>query len=272
MQGAGYSAGMSEKPEKSYGRRTISATAHPRALVTNRPRLKGAWTAKVITLVPEAYPGQLGVSLIGRALTDGKWALEPVDLRIFGEGKHRNVDDTPSGGGAGMVLRADVMGRAIRFAERDVTVDRAKWPLIYLTPRGRRFDQAMAQRFADCDGLTLIAGRFEGLDQRAIDHFEIEEVSLGDFVMTGGDIAAEALIDATVRLRPGVLGNAASTEEESFSDGLLEHPQYTRPAVWEGRSVPEVLTSGDHGRVADWRRAQAEEITRARRPDLLDDD
>lgn len=263
---------MSNGPDKSHGRRAISATARPRELVTNTPRLKGAWTAKVITLVPEAYPGQLGVSLVGRALSDGKWALEPVDLRVFGEGKHRNVDDTPSGGGAGMVLRADVMARAIRFAERDVQVARERWPLIYLSPRGRRFDQAMAERFAACDGITLIAGRFEGLDQRVIDHFAIEEVSLGDFVMTGGDIAAEAVIDATVRLRPGVLGNAASTEEESFSDGFLEHPQYTRPAEWEGMRIPEVLTSGDHGRVSEWRRAQAERITRERRPDLLDDD
>ena len=262
---------MNDTPNKSHGRRTISATVAPRELVSDRPKLKGAWTAKVITLVPEAYPGQLGVSLVGRALQDGKWALEPIDLRIFGEGRHRNVDDTPSGGGAGMVLRADVMGRAIKFAERDVQVDRKRWPLIYLSPRGKRLDQKMAARFAECDGITLIAGRFEGLDQRVIDHFEIEEVSLGDFVMTGGDIAAEALIDATVRLRPRVLGNAASTEEESFSDGMLEHPQFTRPATWEGRNIPEVLTSGDHGKVAEWRRAESKKITLARRPDLLNE-
>ena len=260
---------MSDELKKSYGRRTISATVQPRELVSDRPRLKGAWTAKIITLVPEVYPGQLGVSLVGRALQDGKWALEPIDLRLFGEGKHRNVDDTPAGGGAGMVLRADVMGKAITFAQRGVSPDRAKWPLVYLSPRGKRLDQAMAERFAACDGITLIAGRFEGLDQRVIDHFEIEEVSLGDFVMTGGDIAAEALIDATVRLRPGVLGNAASTEEESFSDGTLEHPQYTRPATWQGREIPDVLTSGDHGKVAEWRREESNKITRARRPDLL---
>lgn len=266
------SLAMTDAPKKSYGQRTISATAQPRALVTDRPRLKGAWTAKIITLVPETYPGQLGASLVGRALQDGKWALEPIDLRVFGEGKHRNVDDTPSGGGAGMVLRADVMGRAIKFAQRDVQVDRARWPLVYLSPRGKRLDQAMAERFAACDGITLIAGRFEGLDQRVIDHFEIEEVSLGDFVMTGGDIAAEALIDATVRLRSGVLGNAASTEEESFSSNTLEHPLYTRPATWEGQDIPSVLTSGDHGKVAEWRRAQAKEITRQRRPDLLNDE
>lgn len=260
---------MTQGPKKSHGRRTISATATPRELVSDRPRLKGAWTAKIITLVPEAYPGQLGVSIVGRALADGKWALEPIDLRLFGEGKHRNVDDTPSGGGAGMVLRADVMGRAVRFAQKDVSQNRARWPLVYLSPRGRRLDQAMAERFAAADGITLIAGRFEGLDQRVIDHFEIEEVSLGDFVMTGGDIAAEALIDATVRLRAGVLGNAASTEEESFSGGFLEHPQYTRPASWEGRDIPEILTSGDHGKVDEWRRLQAEKITRERRPEMI---
>ena len=167
-----------------------------------------------------------------------------------------------------MVLRADVMGKAIRFAERGVPGDRARWPIVYLSPRGKPFDQAMARRFAACEGMTLICGRFEGLDERVIEHFGIEEVSLGDFVMTGGEIAAEAVIDATVRLLPGVLGNAASTEEESFSEGLLEHPQYTRPAEWEGRSIPDVLTSGDHGKVAKWRREEAERITRERRPDL----
>lgn len=237
--------------------------------MADRPRLKDAWTARVITLFPEAFPGWLGVSLLGKALDEGLWRLEPVDLRTFGEGKHRNVDDTPAGGGPGMVLRADVMGRAIAFAMRDAPPDRARWPLVYLSPRGRPFDQTTARRFAAADGITLICGRFEGLDQRVIDHFDIEEVSLGDFVMTGGEIAAEAVIDATVRLRPGVLGNAASTEDESFADGLLEHPQFTRPADWEGRTIPEVLTSGDHAKVAEWRRAEAERITRERRPDLF---
>lgn len=236
--------------------------------MTDRPHLKGAWTAKVITLFPEAFPGFLGASLLGKALQDGLWRLEPVDLRAFGEGRHRNVDDTPAGGGAGMVLRADVMGRAIQQAQKTAPDDRTRWPIVYLSPRGRPFDQATAARFAACEGITLICGRFEGLDERVIEHFEIEEVSLGDFVMTGGEIAAEAVIDATVRLMPGVLGNAASTEEESFSQGLLEHPQYTRPAVWEEREIPEVLTSGDHGKVAAWRREEAERITRERRPDL----
>jgi len=234
----------------------------------DRPNLKGAWTAKVITLLPEAFPGVLGQSLTGKALKDGLWRLEPIDLRIFGEGKHRNVDDTPAGGGAGMVLRADVMEKAIRFASKGVPESRDKWPLVYCSPRGRPFDQSQAERFAKCDGITFIAGRFEGLDERVIDEFGIEEVSLGDFVMTGGEIAVEAMIDATVRLLPGVLGNAASTEEESFSEGLLEHPQYTRPATWRGREIPEVLTSGDHGKVAEWRKSEAKRLTKERRPDL----
>ena len=259
---------MSEPPPRSHGRLAARPAAEPRDLMSDRPHLAGAWEARVITLLPEAFPGMLGQSLVGKALDQGLWRLETIDLRTFGEGRHRNVDDTPAGGGAGMVIRADILARAIRFAERDRRGDRARWPLVYLSPRGRRFDQDMARRFASCDGITLICGRFEGIDERAIEHFGIEEVSLGDFVMTGGEIAAEAVIDATVRLRPGVLGNAASTEEESFSEGLLEHPHFTRPAVWEGRPIPEVLTSGNHGAVASWRRAQAEAITEARRPDL----
>lgn len=255
-------------PPKSHGRLAINASASPRDLMSDRPELKGAWTAKVITLLPEIFPGVLGASLVGKALQEGRWRLDAIDLRVFGEGRHRNVDDTPAGGGAGMVLRADIMGNAIRFAQRGAPEERASWPIVYPTPRGRRFDQAAARRFAACRGMTLICGRFEGMDERVIEHFGIEEVSLGDFVMTGGEIAAEAIIDATVRLLPGVLGNAASTEEESFSEGLLEHPQYTRPAAWEGRTIPDVLTSGDHGKIAKWRRDQAERVTRERRPDL----
>ncbi|MDD9923781.1 MAG: tRNA (guanosine(37)-N1)-methyltransferase TrmD [Boseongicola sp.] len=257
-----------DSPGKSHGRLSISATVQPRELMTDRPNLKGAWSAKVITLFPSAFPGVLGESLTGKALQDGLWKLETVDLRTFGEGKHRNVDDTPAGGGAGMVLRADVMGKAIRFASKSTPASRAKWPVIYLSPRGRPFDQQMAERLAKTEGTTLICGRFEGLDERVIEHFDIEEVSLGDFVMTGGEIAAQAILDATVRLLPGVLGNAESADDESFSDGLLEHPQYTRPASWEGRDIPAVLTSGDHGAVERWRREKSEEITRERRPDL----
>jgi tRNA (guanine37-N1)-methyltransferase len=259
---------MSEPPPRSHGRLAARPTAEPQDLLTDRPRLAGAWEARVLTLLPEAFPGMLGQSLVGRALDRGLWRLETIDLRTFGEGRHRNVDDTPAGGGAGMVIRADILARAIRFAGRDLRPDRSRNPLVYLSPRGRRFDQATARRFAACEGVTLICGRFEGIDERAIEAFGIEEVSLGDFVMTGGEIAAEAVIDATVRLLPGVLGNATSPEEESFSEGLLEHPQYTRPAVWEGRAIPEVLTSGDHGAVAAWRRAQSEAVTKTRRPDL----
>jgi tRNA (guanine37-N1)-methyltransferase len=227
--------------------------------------LAGVWTARNITLVPQAFPGVLGESLTGKALKDGKWQLETVDLRLFGDGKHRNVDDTPAGGGAGMVLRPDVMGRAV---DQAMAGARGAWPLLYLSPRGKRFDQTMARNLARADGVTMICGRFEGLDERVIEHYGIQEVSLGDFVMTGGEIAAQAMIDATVRLLPGVLGNAASTEEESFSEGLLEHPQYTRPAEWQGRAIPDVLMSGHHGEIAKWRREMSEKITQERRPDL----
>ncbi len=230
--------------------------------------MKGAWQARVITLFPQAFPGVLEQSLTGKALDLGLWRLETFDLRLFGEGKHRNVDDTPAGGGAGMVLRADVVDHALTAAQAGAAADRARWPVVYLSPRGQRFDQAMARRFAGCDGLTLLCGRFEGVDQRVLDHHAIEEVSLGDFVLTGGEIAAQAVLDATVRLLPGVVGNAESLLEESHSNGLLEHPQYTRPPVWQGHEIPPVLLSGNHAEIAKWRRAQAEALTQSRRPDL----
>ncbi|MDH5530444.1 MAG: tRNA (guanosine(37)-N1)-methyltransferase TrmD [Paracoccaceae bacterium] len=236
--------------------------------MTATPRIKGAWTAKIITLFPEAFPGTLGLSLTGKALQEGLWSLEPIDLRTFGIGKHRNVDDNPAGGGAGMVLRADVVGAALDEAAIGTPPDRARWPVIYLSPRGRPFDQATARRLAGAEGVTMLCGRFEGVDQRVLDHYDVEEISLGDFVLTGGEIAAQAMIDAVVRLLPGVLGNAASTEEESHSHGLLEHPQYTRPAEWMGREIPAVLMSGHHGEIAKWRRAEAEALTKVRRPDL----
>ncbi|WP_226782865.1 tRNA (guanosine(37)-N1)-methyltransferase TrmD [Oceaniglobus trochenteri] len=259
---------MTEPPAKSHGRLSIQATAQPRVLMTDRPDLHGAWCARIITLFPEVFPGVLGASLTGKALQEGLWRLDAIDLRTFGEGRHRNVDDTPAGGGAGMVLRADVLDRAIRHAARGTPADRGRWPLVYLSPRGKPFDQRMAERFSRADGITLLCGRFEGVDERVIEHHGIEEVSLGDFVMTGGEIAAQALIDATVRLIPRVLGNHASTEEESFSTGLLEHPQYTKPAHWEGRDIPDILLSGHHGKIAQWRRDMAERLTKERRPDL----
>ncbi len=252
---------------RAAGRLAITPSLTPRSLEKRGTPAK-VWQARIITLFPEAFPGVLGLSLTGKALKEGLWGLEAIDLRPFGIGKHRNVDDTPAGGGAGMVLRADVLGRAVEMTMRGAPEDRAEWPLVCLSPRGRPFTQAMAQRWAGARGVTMICGRFEGIDQRVIDHFGIEEVSLGDFVLTGGELAAQAMLDATVRLLPEVLGNAASVEEESFSSGLLEHPQYTRPAEWEGREIPPVLMSGNHGEIARWRQAQAEELTRARRPDL----
>ena len=256
---------MTEKPAKSHGRLSIAATAKPRALMEDDTPRVGIWQARVVTLFPECFPGVLGASLTGKALKEGRWQLHTHDLRAHGVGKHRNVDDTPAGGGAGMVLRPDVLAAALREAQGFA---RGRWPILYMSPRGRPFDQAMAQDLARCDGLTILCGRFEGVDERVLEAFEIAEVSIGDYVLTGGEIAAQTVLDATVRLLPGVLGNAESTQEESFANGLLEHPQYTRPAEWEGRSIPDVLTSGNHGAVEKWRRAQSETLTRTRRPDL----
>ena len=250
---------------KSHGRKSITASLKPRSLLDEPEMLAGVWTAQIITLLPDAFPGLLGESLTGKALRDGLWQLHTVALRDHGLGKHRNVDDTPAGGGAGMVLRADVMGAAIEDALQRF---RAPRPLVYLSPRGRRFDQQMARDWAHAPGVTLICGRFEGLDERVLQHYRIQEVSLGDFVMTGGEPAAMAMLDATVRLLPGVLGNADSAVEESFSDGMLEHPQYTRPPEWNGLPIPEVIMSGNHGAIAKWRKEMSERITRARRPDL----
>ncbi|WP_420862367.1 tRNA (guanosine(37)-N1)-methyltransferase TrmD [Algirhabdus cladophorae] len=254
-------------PTKSHGLKSISTSLKPRDLMTPKPTLANVWTARIITLFPDAFPGVLGESLTGKALKDNLWQIETTDLRMFGEGKHRNVDDTPSGGGAGMVLRADVVGAAIEHVGKQI---KGRCPLVYLSPRGRRFDQAMAREWSQADGITMLCGRFEGVDQRVLDHYNIQEVSLGDFVLSGGELAAQAMIDATVRLLPGVLGNLDSTVEESFSEGLLEHPQYTRPADWMGHTIPDVLTSGDHGKVAKWRREQSEKLTQERRPDLWD--
>ncbi|MEM9320311.1 MAG: tRNA (guanosine(37)-N1)-methyltransferase TrmD [Pseudomonadota bacterium] len=259
---------MTKPTARSHGRLSIRASATPRDLMDETPRLKGAWTAKVLTLFPEAFPGVLGASVSGKALADGLWALETIDLRRFGQGKHRKVDDTPAGGGAGLVMRADILGAALAQAQTGVSQDAANWPRIYLSPRGIPFTQAMAAAWSKAEGLTLLCGRFEGVDQRVIDEFALTEVSIGDFILTGGEIAAQAVLDATTRLIPGVLGNAASTEEESFSAGLLEHPQYTQPRTWQGRAIPEVLLSGNHAEIARWRRAEAERLTAERRPDL----
>jgi len=225
------------------------------------------WTAWVLTLFPEMFLGSLGHSLAGRALKNDVWGLETVDIRGFASDKHRSVDDTPFGGGPGMVTRPDVLAAAIEATQAQAPKNA---PLIYLSPRGRRFDQARARDLAVGDGVVLLCGRFEGIDERVIEAYEIEEVSLGDFVLSGGEPAAMALIDATVRLLPGVVGDPDSLADDSFEQGLLEFPQYTRPQVWQGREVPEVLMSGHHGRIAQWRQAQAEALTRKRRPDLWD--
>ncbi|MBA4489675.1 tRNA (guanosine(37)-N1)-methyltransferase TrmD [Paracoccus sp. S1E-3] len=251
-------------PTKSHGRMSIAASAlgraTPRELMAE-PQVKGVWTANIITLFAEAFPGVLGLSLTGRALAEGLWNLRTIPLRDFGIGKHRNVDDTPAGGGAGMVIRADVMDAALNAADPAL-------PVIYLSPRGKPLTQARARALADGPGVTLICGRFEGVDQRVLDAREIEEISIGDYVLTGGELAAQVLIDATVRLIPRVVGNQASLAEESFSEGLLEHPQYTRPAEWEGRRIPDVVMSGNHAAIAAWRREEAERLTKERRPDL----
>lgn len=258
---------MTTKPPRSAGRIAVRPTLRPRELMTDTADVAGVWTAKIITLFPQAFPGVLGESLTGKALKDGLWQMQTFDLRRYGLGKHRNVDDTPAGGGAGMVLRADVLEKAIEDAHAG---GGGVAPLVYLSPRGRNFDQQMARNWARADGVTLLCGRFEGVDERVLQHFNIQEVSLGDFVLTGGEIAAQAMIDATVRLLPGVLGNAESAVEESFSSGLLEHPQYTKPPLWQGHPIPEVLLSGNHAKIAQWRREMAEKLTRDRRPDLWD--
>jgi tRNA (guanine-N1)-methyltransferase len=217
------------------------------------------FAASIITLFPEAFPGTLGVSLIGKALREGAWSLETVNLRDFGAGPHKNVDDTPAGGGAGMVLRADTTAAAIDSIPRN---DR---PLIYLSPRGEQLSQAMAQEWASGPGLIVLCGRFEGLDERVIEARGMREIAVGEAVLAGGEAAALVLLEACVRLLPGVLGNAHSTVEESFSGGLLEHPQYTRPRDWEGRAIPDVLLSGDHAKIEAWRKSERERITRERR-------
>ncbi|HLT76599.1 MAG TPA: tRNA (guanosine(37)-N1)-methyltransferase TrmD [Ferrovibrio sp.] len=229
------------------------------------------WDARILTLYPAMFPGPLGQSLAGRALNEGVWSLRVVDIRDFARDKHRSVDDTPFGGGPGMVMRPDVLAAAIDATVAAAGEAAAEQPLIYFSPRGRRLDQALVHSVKDAGGATLVCGRFEGVDERLLQARPVTEVSLGDFVLSGGEIAAYALLDAVVRLLPGVMGAEESGTEESFADGLLEYPQYTRPQEWEGRSVPEVLLSGHHERIAAWRRDQAERITAERRPDLWED-
>lgn len=224
------------------------------------------WQAKVLTLFPEMFPGPLGVSLAGRALEDGLWQFSTLNIRDFACDKHRSVDDTPAGGGAGMVMRADVVAAAIDAAVSGAP-DLAR---IYLSPRGAPLTQSRVRDLAQGKGVILFCGRFEGLDQRVIEARELEEISIGDYVLSGGEIAALVLINACVRLLPGVMGAEASLSEESFENNLLEYPHYTKPRVWEGREIPDVLLSGNHARIARWRREHAETLTQQRRPDLIE--
>ena len=220
------------------------------------------WRASVLTIFPEMFPGPLGLSLAGKALASGAWSLDAVDFRTFATDKHRTIDDTPAGGGPGMVMKADVLGRAIDAVATDTR------PRLLMSPRGTPLTQARIESLSGDAGVVLVCGRFEGVDERVIAARGLDEVSVGDYVLSGGEIAAMALIDACVRLLPGVMGTAASGAEESFTDGLLEYPHYTRPQVWEGRPIPEILLSGDHAKIAAWRRSEAERLTKERRSDL----
>ena len=222
------------------------------------------WAATVLTIQPDMFPGPLGISLSGKALAGKLWSLETRDIRAHATSRYGSVDDTPAGGGPGMVMRADIMAAAIDAVERSAR------PLILMTPRGRPFSQARARELAAGPGAVFVCGRFEGVDQRVIDARHLEEISIGDYVLSGGELAAMIVIDAVVRLLPGVVGARESLGEESFEQGLLEYPHYTRPQVWEGREIPETLTSGHHRNIRDWRLAQSLELTKSRRPDLWD--
>jgi len=224
-----------------------------------------SFSASIITLFPELFPGPLGASVIGRGMADGRWSLETTQLRDFATDRHRTVDDTPSGGGAGMVLKPDILAKAIDAVSPEGDLR----PRLLMSPRGTPLTQAKVRELAAGPGAVIVCGRFEGIDQRVIEARQLEEISIGDYVLAGGEVAAMVLLEAVVRLLPGVLGAAESHADESFENGLLEYPQYTRPQLFEGREIPEVLTSGDHGKVEKWRRAESERLTRARRPDLL---
>lgn len=219
--------------------------------------------AKILTIFPEVFPGFLGFSLTGRALNEGIWQMQTVNIRDYAFDKHGSVDDTPCGGGAGMIMRPDVLGEAIEH-----NYDGGK--IIYMSPKGKPLTQQKVKELSQAENLTIVCGRFEGIDERVIEEYNIEEISIGDYILTGGEQAAMIMLDAIVRLLPGVLGNSASTENESFEDNLLEYPQYTRPVEWKGRKVPEILMSGHHENVAKWQKEQALQITKERRPDLLE--
>ena len=220
--------------------------------------------AQILTLYPEMFPGPLAVSLAGRALAEGKWACDPIHIRDFATDRHRTVDDTPAGGGAGMILRADILGLAIDHALQKAP----DLPVIAMTPRGAPITQGRIRELAAGPGATILCGRFEGFDERIFEARPVEQISMGDIILSGGEMGALMLLDACIRLLPGVMGAASSGDEESFESGLLEYPHYTRPVIWEGRAIPEVLRSGDHAKIAAWRKQRAEDDTRLRRPDL----
>ena len=226
------------------------------------------WTAKVITLFPEMFPGALSYSLVGKAMINKLWNLETYNLRDFAIDKRKRVDGPPAGGGAGQILKPNVLHNAISFVEKNSTYSRDQWPLIALSPRGKLFNQSDALNFSKCKGVTIVCGRYEGFDDRVLNYHKIPEVSLGDFIISGGEIAAQVLIDSVVRLIPNVIGNQKSLEEESFSNFLLEYPQYTSPKIWNGLPIPSELLSGHHEKIKKWRLTKSEELTKKRRPDL----
>jgi len=226
------------------------------------------WKANILTLYPDIYPGYLGYSLLGKALEKKIWELNIYNLRDFGEGKHKTVDDKPFGGGAGMIIKPDILGDAI---EETLIKNHNQQKLVYLSPKGKPFKQVDAEKFSQSNGVSILCGHFEGIDQRVIDIYEVEEISMGDYVLTGGEVASFAFLDAIIRLLPGVLGNEISIKDESFSDNLLEYPQYTKPQEYKNIKVPDVLLSGNHEKIAEWRREKSIEITEKNRPDLLKD-
>ena len=226
------------------------------------------WKANILTLYPDIYPGYLGYSLLGKALQKKIWELNIYNLHDFGEGKHKVVDDKPFGGGAGMIIKPDILGNAI---EKTLIKNHDQQKLVYLSPKGKPFKQVDAEKFSQSNGVSILCGHFEGIDQRIIDIYEIEEISMGDYVLTGGEVASFAFLDAIIRLLPGVLGNEISIKDESFSDNLLEYPQYTKPQEYKNIKVPDILLSGNHEKIAEWRREKSIEITEKNRPDLLKD-
>ncbi|MGL1921140.1 MAG: tRNA (guanosine(37)-N1)-methyltransferase TrmD [Hyphomicrobiales bacterium] len=232
----------------------------------NQKIISKPWRVSVMTLYPDMFPGSLGMSIAGRALAAGRWLCETTQIRDYAEGKHKNVDDTPTGGGAGMVLRPDVLSKCINSTRTDGDTR----PLIYLSPRGKTLTQQRVRELTAGEGVILLCGRFEGVDQRLLDHENIEEISIGDYILSGGEVAALTLLDACVRLLPEVMGSQHSGEDESFENGLLEYPHYTKPREWQGLEAPDILRSGDHGKISKWRKQQSEKITQERRPDLWD--